>query len=187
MELFIPLINATLLGMLIPLTIRWGRLLYAAHKIKSNQGEPLDRMIDISSEDILKGVIRKRSKQAYLIMDNSDTYDTISMDDKPISIPIVTSDGIKSIYNSLKEKGLSIYLIPNEDIHIALQKELLSDYSKYFLNDEINQILHSREMKVVEEKKREEDAKKALIEKRKQLEEQQRKQKEQQIEDSIKI
>lgn len=194
MENYIELFNALSFGILISLTIRWARLLYAAHKLKANQKGPLDRMIEISSEEIMNGVIRKRMKQTKLIMDDSKIYEFDEKEVRHIEKPMISPDKISSIYNSLKNKELSIYLIPNEDMHIALKKNLLSDLSKYFLNDEINKIFYDKKMKEIELAKQKEDIKKVLIEEqRRNLEEQRRqmearrKQKEKEIEDSINI
>jgi hypothetical protein len=187
MDIFFGLVKAFSFGMLISLTIRWIRLLYASRKLRLNQRGPLDRMIEITSEDILNGVIRKRQKQTKQIMDLSIDYDMKDLNDKPNQIPIISPTGISSIYNSFKNKGLSFYIIPNEDIHIALKKGLLPDLSKFLLNDEIYKILHEKELKESEVKKRQEDKKRILIEEQKRLLEEKRKMREKEIEDSIKI
>lgn len=74
MEDIILYLNAIIFGMLISLTIRWSLLNYVAHKLKSIQRGPLDRMIKITSEDILNGVIRKRKKQVKYIMNLPKGY-----------------------------------------------------------------------------------------------------------------
>lgn len=194
MENYIELFNALSLGILISLSIRWVRLFYAAHKLKANQKGPLDRMIEISSEDIMNGVIRKRMRQTKFIMDNSKIYEFDEKEVRHIEKPMISPDKISSIYNSFKNKELSIYIIPNEDVHIAIKKNLLSDLSKYYLNDEINSIIIDNEMKEFELRKQNEDKKKALLEdqrrkreEQKRLIELQRKKKEKEIEDSINI
>ena len=187
METLICFVNAIVFGMLIPLTIRWIKLHYASYKLKINQRGPLDRMIEISSDDILNGVIRKRRKQTILIMDTSKQYDMKDLNDKPNDIPRITSTGISSIYNSFMNKGYSLYLIPNEDVHIALNSGLISNLSNYYLNDEVNKILSDEKLKEIKVKKQKEDAKKAIIENQRRQAEEQRKLKEKQIEDSIKI
>jgi len=180
-------VNAVFLGILISLSIRWGILIYAAYKIKANRRGPLDRVINISSDEILNGVIRKRMKQVKAIMDSSVCYDTKRMDEVKRIIPTASPSIICSIFESFKNKHLSFALIPNEDVYIAKKKALLDNYSHYFLNDDINR--EKYKLQKAEEKK-----KYSIIEqKRKQkelqemLEDQLRKQKEQEIEDSINI
>ena len=191
---YIELFNAFSFGILISLTIRWARLLFAAYKLKANQKGPLDRMIEISSDEIMNGVIRKRLKQTKVIRETTNLYEVDNKDGMPKEKPMISSQKISSIYNSFKNKKLSIYLIPNEDIHIAIKKNLLTDLSKYYLNDEINDIIIDSKMKEYEMEKQKEDKKKALfeeqqrkIEEQKRLLELQRKQKEKEIEDSINI
>ena len=41
------------------------------------------------------------------------------------------------IFQFFQEKGLNIYLIPNEDIACHLQPDIVNDASHYFCNDEI--------------------------------------------------
>ena len=180
MEDIILYLNATFFGMLISLTIRWSLLNYVAHKLKSIQRGPLDRMIKITSEDILNGVIRKRKKQVKYIMHLSKSYDMKNFEDVPSDIPQITSDVITSIYMSFKKKELTIYLIPNEDIHLAIKDGLLSDLSHYFFNDEIANTKSYIDNKIIENKKRANDIENALKEKI-------RRQREQEIEDSINI
>lgn len=180
---YIVFINAILFGTLVSLTIRWAIILYSAHKLKSNQKEPLDRMIEITSEDILNGVIRKRMKQVKMIMDSSKCYDQtmsemMDNDKKLIEIPKVSPVEISQIYNTFKNNSLSFYLIPNEDVYIAYQKGLLSDSTKCFLNDEIIKRLSDQELKEIKEKEQKQQEKEI---------EKQRKIKEKRIEDSIKI
>jgi len=180
MDFIIGVTNAFLLGLLVSLTFRWIRLCYAAHKLKKRQREPLDRMIEITSEEILKGVIRKREKQVRLIMNSSDQYNKIFSGDHSGIIPTLSPSDIESIYSSFKAQKISIALIPNEDVFLALEKGLISDLSQYFLNDDITMRLS--ELKEQYEKK---------IRKREimlyNIKERNRKLREQKIEDSINI
>ena len=67
MSFLIDFLNFILLGVILSLTARWALFKYRAYQLKSAQKEPLDRMIRISSKDILKGVIRKRAFKAVSI------------------------------------------------------------------------------------------------------------------------
>ena len=186
MDFFWGFFNAFLFGALITLTIRWSRLCNAAHKLKSNQNGAFGRMIEITSEEILHGVIRKRQKQVWLIMNDSTSYAAETFDEmansKTANLPKITTSSINAVYNSIKEKGLSMFLIPNEDIYLAVKEGTISNKSSYYLNDEIIKRLSNRELNIIDERNRRE---KERIENAKK--EQLRKQKEQEIEDRINI
>ena len=195
-----------LLGMLTSLTVRWVRMQYNAYKIKELQKGPFDRKIFISSEEVLKGVLRKRRKKASHILglEFADTMVPISGKDTigdtmrkkkakkeqlTGDYKILSDDTLDSIYNSFKEQGLEFYLIPNEDVYLANKKGTLSEPSHYYLNDEIYMRKSNKE-KAAEIWKQEEIKRKER--ERKQLEERlqnerQTKLKEKQIEDQINI
>lgn len=175
-------LNPLLFGILISVTIRWGILHYAASKLRKNMRGPLDRMIEVTSDEILKGIIRKRKKQVKSIMCHTENYAMTRISEKVIKMPEITQDDISSIYNSFKEHNLSLYLIPNEDIYTAQKERLLLDTSHYYLNDEIITRLSNREMQILENKEKQEKENKQRF-----LKEKQEKQKEQEIEDSINI
>lgn len=206
MDFLISFFNFMLLGMLASLTVRWVRMQYNAYKIKDLQKGPFGRKILISSEEVLKGVLRKRYKKASHILglELAETMVPISERDtvgdtmrkrkaKKEQLTgvyeILSEDTLDSIYNSFKERGLEFYLIPNEDVYLANKKGTLSEPSHYYLNDEIYTRKSNKEQ-ADEIRKREEIKKKEK--ERKQLEERlqnerQTKLKEKQIEDQINI
>lgn len=182
METFISMIAPFFFGVLITITIRWVWLNYSAHKILSNQKGVFDRVIDITSGDILNGVIRKRKKQVRWVMENSDCYEHFFMEENPKKIPQASPDDIYLIYKSFEDKGLSVQIIPNEDIYIAHKNGQINNKSEYFLNDDLIIRLSTEELEEIEEKNQNK-LKKIEEKNQKKLE----KAKEQEIEDSINI
>ena len=181
MNFLIDFTNFLLLGVIFSLTIRWCILKYNAFCLKAARNEPLDRMILISSIDILKGVIRKRNSKAGWIV-RSIFNENKGLDKQTEII-------LDSVYDSLAKQNLKFFLIPNEDIHIAKKKGMLDEPSKFFFNEEIIVRLSEREKKQIVRKKIEKDllAKKRAEEETKQMIEQQKRQKEKELEDKINI
>lgn len=182
MDLEFRFFAAFLLGLLLTVTVRWIVLLYNVHKIKVNQKEPLDRLINITSNEILHAVLRKRTKQVSSVMNKSKYYHKTKLNAEPNALPEISSSDIDSIYNAFREKGLSLSLIPNEDICIAYKKGLLEDSNRCFLNEEIIKRKSKQEIKAIEEKKLQHER-----EKQQREWEKLKKQREQELEDSINI
>ena len=149
--------------------------------MKSAQKEPLDRMIRISSKDILKGVIRKRAFKAVSIAQTGI--------EKANQIDKQTETILDAVYESMIEQNLKFSLIPNEDIHEAIKSGVLDDSSKYYLNDEVIIRLSNREKDEIA--KQNADRKKKIQEEQRLRErqhaEQQKRLKDKEVEDQINI
>ena len=181
MTILIDFLNFILLGAIISLTVRWVLLQYRSYQLRSAQKEPFDRMIHISSKEILKGVIRKRAFKAGPIAQTGI--------EKTNQIDKQTENVLNAAFESFAEQNLKLSLIPNEDIDEAIKRDILDDSSKYFLNDQIIVRLSDREKKEIAkqnaEKMRLEQEAQELRER--QHAEQQKRLKEKEVEDQINI
>ena len=173
--------NFILIGVILSLTVRWCLLLWKIHKVKALQKEPFDRMISISSQEVLLGLLRKRSKKTDIRIDIMDIM-------LPHQVEI-DEDVFISMYNAFDEKGLKISIIPNEDIYKANKRGLITDPSKYYLNDEIKiRLSNSENAAIIRHKEQLEIKKKLKQEKLEREKERQLKlQKQKEIEDQINI
>ena len=206
MEFLIGFLNFTLLGLLASLTVRWVLMHYNAYKIKKLQKGPFGRKIHISSEEVLKAVLRKRRRKTSNVLSlefvetmvpisEGDTLGDIKLKRKEKKDKLsgayetISDDILDSIFNSFKEQGLEIYLIPNEDVYLAKKNGTLDEPSHYYLNDAIYTRKSNKEQ-ADEIRKQEEIERRERV--RRQLEEQlqrdqQKMLKEKQIEDQINI
>lgn len=185
MSLLFDFFNFILIGTILSLSVRWGILLLKIHRVKALQNKPFDRMIAVSSKEVLLGIIRKRGYKTDLILDFKDVA-------SPEQVKI-DEDVMGSIYNSFVEQGLHFSLIPNEDVHLANKRGEISDPSNFYLNDEIMVRLSERENREIIEQDEKRKRQVAFEEKQKQQqlliesEKQKKLQKQKEIEEQINI